>query len=204
MITVSGFWDVPGNPKPSYRSGHLNQLKTDQIDILLTEDNFPYTDLPAHQILTDKPAQTSLKLKFGRPVSHTVLKRLTPILTSKILLLKLIRDQHPDHDYYQWIDCVNTQNLDIITDTESDRIICNQYQGDRWERQKQLLYGDIPNPYQTWLLAQVIKVPAHRLDALCDAYVDAVKWVDSQYPVTDAEFPLARVYDQHPDWFELL
>ena len=204
MKTLSGFWDVPGNPKPSYQQGHLKQLKHNLVDVLLTEDVFPYEDLPAHQILTDKPRSEPQYLKFGRQISAIALKRLTPILTSKILLLKHLAELYPDEDYYMWIDCVNTENLDIISNTESDKIVCGQYQGDRWERQNTILYGDIENPYQTWLLAQVIKVPAHRLDKLCDAYVEAVKYVDSTYPVTDAEFPLARVYDQYPDWFEVV
>ena len=204
MKIVSGFWEVPGNPKPSYQQGHLGQLKHKLVDVLLTEDNFPYQDLPAHQILTDKPVSEPQYLKFGRQISATTLKRLTPILTSKILLLKWLQERYPAEDYYMWIDCVNTENLEQITNTESDRILCSQYTGDRWERQNTTLYGGIPNPYQTWLLAQVIKVPAHRLDKLCDAYVEAVKYVDSRYSVTDAEFPLARVYDQHPDWFEIV
>jgi hypothetical protein len=204
MKTVSGFWDVPDNPKPSYQQGHIQSVKWDQTDLFLTEHNFPYEHLPAHQILTDKTPRNPEYLKFGRQISATALKRLTPILTSKILLLKHLAELYPAEDYYMWIDCVNTENLAEISNTESDKILCSQYTGDRWERQNITLYGDIPNPYQTWLLAQVIKVPAHRLDKLCDAYVEAVKYVDSRYPVTDAEFPLARVYDQHPDWFEII
>ena len=41
MKTLSGFWPVPGNPKPSYRLGHLQQVKRDQVDLFLTEAEFP-------------------------------------------------------------------------------------------------------------------------------------------------------------------
>ena len=202
--TLSGFWPVPGNPKPSYQQGHLKMLKTDQVDLFLSEDNLPWKQLPSQRLLTRKHTETELYLKFGRPVTPEVVNRITPILTSKILLLKHLAEVYPDADYYQWIDCVNTENLDIISQTESDRIICNQYQGDRWQRQNQILYGNVKNPYDTWLLAQVVKVPRHRLEPLCDAYSDAIQWVNHRYPVTDAEFPLARVYDLYPDWFELI
>ena len=204
MKTLSGFWPVPGNPKPSYTTGHLQSVKLDYTDLFLTEAELPWEQLPSHRLLRHQHSEQNLYFKFGRPVTPEVARRISPILTSKILLLKHLAEVYPDEDYYMWIDCVNTENLDIISQTESDRILCTQYSGDRWQRQNQILYGDVKNPYDTWLLAQVVKVPHHRLEPLCDAYSDAITWVNSRYPFTDAEFPLARLYDQHPDWFELI
>ena len=204
MKTLSGFWTVPGNPKPSYQQGHLQQVKWDQVDLFLTEAEFSWENLPSHKLLRHQHSETDLYFKFGRPVTRAVADRISPILTSKILLLRHLMEVYPDEDYYMWIDCVNTENLDEISRTESDRIVCTQDQGDRWQRQNSVLYGDVKNPYDVWLLAQVVKVPHDRLEPLCDAYSDAITWVNSRYPVTDAEFPLARVYDLYPDWFELI
>lgn len=209
--TFSAYWRVENNPKPTAKLGHIKYAKNknldyficsqDQIEIFNNKINLEFKDLPSLPYIKNLTnfckSRDTVFLKFERPVRSDVFLNLATIWTSKILLFQKILD-YTDANYLMWVDCVRTNNLDLIASSDSDRCCINQYRNFTSNPFGGLLKNVLP-PVK--LSASVIKLPRHIITEFIEKYVECLQFVDNNFIIYDEEIVLTIMYEKHPQLF---
>jgi hypothetical protein len=209
--TFSAYWHVENNPKHTAKDGHIKNAQSkdldyficsqDQIEIFNNKINLEFKDLPSLQYIKNLTnfckSRDTVFLKFGVEIQSDAFLKLAKIWTSKILLFQKILD-YTDADYLMWVDCVHTNNLDLIASSDSDRCCINQYRNSTSKLFGGLLKNALP---PARILAQVIKIPRHMVSEFIEKYVECLQFVDHNFIIYDEEIVLTIMYEKHPQLF---
>lgn len=223
-IIFSGYWEVKNNPKPTAKIGHVKHVVQKPIDILFCDDKTTITGIETASYNIDNPDINILvsnltdrlnnkkmtRLKFGMPISTDVFLQLVKIWLNKILLFSEMKSRFPDANYYTWVDCVRTPNINnIISSNNTDSITINKYDGKNTDRSPRIFFGG-QSPeiekrlYTTYISAPVIKIPNAIVQDVYSLYRQCLSYADSAFDVYDEEIVLTHMNQIAPELFTII
>jgi hypothetical protein len=219
----SGYWHVEGNPKKN-QGKHLLKIGRKNFNLFFSEDpvegsfknilikknqleSTQYNKNLKNSIFKEKNCFT----KFSQKIEGEVFYELSSIWTNKILLFQQAYRNYPNSDYIMWIDCVKNANLQAITDSNSDLISINKYNGRGTSKMKKEPFGNFLGKgskhfkkLDKFLLAQVIKIPTNRVREVVEIYKKVLNFVDQNYNIYDEEVVLSEMYYKYSKLFNII
>ncbi len=217
-VTFTAFWDVPGNPKTTYKLGHVRHAQKNNIDYMFTDQHIDsnnikvvhkeYNSLPSFNYL-NKLSQTiektndNISFKFPSSlVTPSVFLNLVRIWTSKMLLFKEMQAIRLDAKHITWVDCIHNTNREKIVMSSHSACVINRYPAGKFpECPFGLTQYNLP---EIKLSACVMKLPVDLIDQFLAVYIDTLNIVDCEYPVYDEEIVLTCMHAAHPDLFHII
>ncbi len=217
-ITFSAFWDVPTNPKESYKLGHIKCANKKELDFFVCEEEVEIqcknkiqlkrNELPSLKYLEKLPKYCNSKdfvyTKFCQKIQSSTFLTLSQIWTSKILLFNEMKNRS-NAEYIIWRDCIHESNFpEILKHEATNQITINKYGYNVPSRPFNGLLDFDENLFKTWVLAQVIKIPSGIIDEVIKVYIQCLKYADSNFKIYDEEIVLSLMCNEYPELFYII